>query len=1389
MENPTEIPLPTEIPTEIPPPTAIPTEIPPPTASPTDPPPPTDIPTEIPTEAPTETPPDEVLPTATAVETMTATPLPTSTLFMVGIPFIETFDTGTGWTPGGSWWFDTSTAFSGAGWYASTALRDTISTLESGFEINLWGASHPQLTFWQKAQLGSADSTAVDILPSGYGAWIPVDQQFGLVSDWTLRVVDLSVYAGMTIRVRFRVETPGSSSSTGYWIDQLTIQQTIPTETPTEPSPEITLEATSTETPTLTPTFTAAATLTPTATYTPTKTPTPVPGSGTGLRGYYFNNTQLNGMVMQRIDARVDFNWAQGAPDAAINADYFSVRWSGQVQPFYSEVYTFYTLSDDGIRLWVNGQLLIDNWTNHAVTENSGSIALLAGQKYDIMLEYFDNAYHAVASLLWSSPRQTKSVIPTSQLYPAAPLPPTAVPTATATPTKTATLRPTSTKTPTPTQTPTPTKTATPSQLRALATTATVPGSGTGLTGSYFDNLSFTSLKASRIDATVNFDWGYSAPVSSMGSDTYTIRWTGYVEPLYSETYTFYTVSDDGVRLWVNGRQLINDWHDYSAKENKGTITLTAGQRYSITLEYYEDLGRSSIKLLWSSARQSKVVIPRRQLYPASTSTPTPAPTATPTKTITPSPTATRTPTKTYTPTATYTPTRTPAPTSTPLPAGTGTGLTGYYFDNDDLTALVMTRIDPLVNFDWGSGSPESSIGEGTFSIRWVGYVEPLFSDTYTFYTQSDDGVRLWVNGQLLVNDWIDHSVQEAQGMISLIGGQKYDIVLEYYQNIGAAAASLLWSSLRQTKSIIPTSQLYPLQAAEPEATPTFTFTPTPTMTFTPTATFTPTPTATYTFTPTATYTATPTATFTFTSTATFTATPTATFTFTSTATFTATPTATFTFTPTATFTATPTATFTFTPTATFTSTPTGAPPAQGPTQEPTSAPPPTRTPTPTTVPGPLPPAPAFPGVEGFGANAKGGRGGVICEVTTLNDSGAGSLRACIEASGPRIVVFRTAGIITLNTPLEIRNSYLTIAGQTAPGDGITLRSPENNGAALINFRDGVHDVIVRYLHLRSGRGTAGAYDAVTFYSASNIVLDHLSVTWGNDENIGMAVIDGQNSISNITIQRSIIAEALRPHSTGTLIGGSLPNVSSITLTRNLFAHNAHRNPRVDGAQRVIFAYNIIYNWYSRAGEVLRPATIDFVGNYFKAGPWSNPNEVLFYEEVGSPPSIYIEGNVAQPLQTNPAADNWYLLKYSTLNRTSSKIYLPTEWRRFTPLVSGPSQSAATTYQTVLGNVGANARLECSGTWTTRLDRVDQAIINDVINGTGPSSDSQIDHQSDFGGYPPVSSGTACTDTDHDGMPDVYEIARGFNPNNPADGSLDADGDGYTNVEEYLNGG
>jgi len=437
----------------------------------------------------------------------------------------------------------------------------------------------------------------------------------------------------------------------------------------------------------------------------------PVSGMGDGLAARYFNSRDLSGVpALSRVESQVDFNWELGSPDAAVNADNFSVRWSGQVQAQFSEEYTFYTASDDGVRLWVNGNLAVDFWTDHGHTENrSYPVSLIAGQKYDIVAEFYENGGYAEVRLQWSSRSTFKQAIPQSQLY--------------------------STGTPTP-----------------------IAGSGVGLKGDYFTGREFGTRVLTRVDSTVNFDWGSGSPAPEVGSNDFAVRWTGLVEPLYTGQYTFHTVSDDGVRLWIDNQLIINNWTEHGATENSGTIALTAGKKYAVRMEFYENGGDAVAKLLWSSAVQAKEVIPTSQLYP-----------------------------------------------------GQGTGLFAQYFDNQDLTAPKLSRVDNAINFDWVYGSPDPLIAPDTFSVRWTGKVEPLYSESYTFYTVSDDGVRLWVNGQLVIDNWTDHSATEnASAAVQLSAGQPVDIKMEFYENGGDAVAKLSWSSTRQAKQIIPATQLQP---------------------------------------------------------------------------------------------------------------------------------------------------------------------------------------------------------------------------------------------------------------------------------------------------------------------------------------------------------------------------------------------------------------------------------------------------------------------------------------------------------------------------------------------------------------------------------------------------
>lgn len=413
---------------------------------------------------------------------------------------------------------------------------------------------------------------------------------------------------------------------------------------------------------------------------------------------------------------------------------------------------------------------------------------------------------------------------------------------------------------------------------------------------------------------------------------------------------------------------------------------------------------------------------------------------------------------------------------------------------------------------------------------------------------------------------------------------------------------------------------------------------------------------------------------------------------------------------------------------------------------------------------------PAFPGAEGFGTLTTHGRGGRVIAVTNLGDTGPGSLREALTATGPRIVVFRVGGLITLATPIEIRTPGLYVAGQTAPGDGITVRGSQISVKAS--------DVVIRYVRSRAGDGSVGtACDSRDGFQIingpwKNIVLDHVSASWGIDENMSIWPSSSGTPTTDITVQWSIISEGLLnschpkgPHGMGMLLGDHSSNIS---FHHNLMAHNNQRNPRVKGSvQNADVVNNVFYNYGQIAGqfgEANRASTANFVRNYWKPGPSSTASyQMNVATGMQSGTGIYYQGNIAprRPSDTGP--------EYAISNQGS--LYAVAT-RFAAPAIT--TQTALDAYPLVLAKAGASFPVR---------DAVDARIVAEVQNGTGRI----IDSPSQVGGYPVYRNGTPPVDTDADGMPDAWESARGLNPASAADATGDRDGDGYTNVEEYVN--
>jgi iron transport multicopper oxidase len=441
----------------------------------------------------------------------------------------------------------------------------------------------------------------------------------------------------------------------------------------------------------------------------------PPAGSGTGLTANYFNSEDLSGAPVTRLDPKIDFIWKHDPPVAGFTEDHYSTRWTGQVQAQYSEDYNFVVRSDDGVRLWVGGQLVVDDWTLHSVTEKRAIVHLSAGRKYDIKIEYFESVGDASISLLWTSPSTPLAVIPTILLYPTA--------------------------------------------------GGALLGSGDGLLGNYFDAADFTGATVKRIDATVNFDWGLDPPLPGVAASTYSVRWTGQIEPQFAEQYTFYTRSDDGVRLTIDGKLVVDDFVDHGVKEDTALVVLATGKRYAIQMDYYQKEGGATAALLWSSPSTPKEVVPATQLYSLA-----------------------------------------------PAIAGTGTGLTGAYFNSVDFSGQSVPRVDPTVGFDWGDGGPAPGVDGTTFSVRWTGFIQSRTSERYTIGFITVGGAKLYIGTSLGIDDVAQHDWIEDEVSVPLVAGIKYPIVVEYTKQQGQGTAQLEWSTPTIPKAIIPTQQLYPAQ-------------------------------------------------------------------------------------------------------------------------------------------------------------------------------------------------------------------------------------------------------------------------------------------------------------------------------------------------------------------------------------------------------------------------------------------------------------------------------------------------------------------------------------------------------------------------------------------------
>ena len=469
------------------------------------------------------------------------------------------------------------------------------------------------------------------------------------------------------------------------------------------------------------------------------------------------------------------------------------------------------------------------------------------------------------------------------------------------------------------------------------------------------------------------------------------------------------------------------------------------------------------------------------------------------------------------------------------------------------------------------------------------------------------------------------------------------------------------------------------------------------------------------------------------------------------------------------------------------------------------------------------PTLPAFPTAEGFGKFASGGRGGKVVEVTNLDDSGEGSLRWALTEAGREnaTIVFRVSGIIDIGpnpqrkneNSIRVRLKNVTIAGQTAPGEGILLRGGKLN-------LGGSDNVIIRNLRARLGvredstRSRAENFipgGAIGIENATNIIIDHCCFGWSGEEN--MTLYDNHFT----TVQWCIVHEGLHAagHPKGARGYGCQWGGSPATFHHNLLAHNDSRSPRINGAsnerqdRNVFLEYcnNVNYNWgrqnscYGGENEAgpLSSHECNFTGNYYKPGP-ARQSPSFFIElsaarkgkTLNGPSIWYLEGNCMEG-NDSASADNWLLVSNKTgydvgAMRAASPLAPSAAYTRLEPsvvddyaLYRTPTEPAAIAYSRVLAHVG-----------TIRRDAVERRIVDEVRTGTARYKGSSgkggiIDSPADAEGWPAYPTAEPVVDEDHDGMADDWERAHGFDPTNPDDGAMVASAEGYTALEIYLN--
>lgn len=470
-----------------------------------------------------------------------------------------------------------------------------------------------------------------------------------------------------------------------------------------------------------------------------------------GLFGSYYQDRSFKGLVDSKIDSVISFDsWTLAAPHPSIDmTNGFAGHWTGFIKPAYSETYTFYVNTNHGVKLWINNKKIIDQFNNKTQKEIvSKTIDLLAGQTYDIELSYDattgDNGYGAL-SLLWQSSSQAKEIIPTNA-------------------------------------------------LSNWSTGPSITGNlKNGIYAQYFYDKKLNSMGAAHVitPSTLNFNFGTGSPDPLVKSTNYSIRWSGMIKSNEKGKYRFYATGKDAFQVYVNGSKIINSWKDRTTPTTEnGAISLEANSYYSFQVWYYKTTGEGSFKLEWEGPTTPRQEVPLNALFV----------------------------------------------NNTLYDINTIPGIQGKYWNNPALTNTpVISRLEPDIYFQWGplaggvssfhinatnpmsgwdasrpspntnkgfnvgAGSPDPFVNTNNFSARFTGELEAPITGTYTFYTDVSDGMRMWINGKRILNNWPKYAegadkTAQIQNTYSMEAGERYYVRIEYYENTGDAHLTLDWS-------------------------------------------------------------------------------------------------------------------------------------------------------------------------------------------------------------------------------------------------------------------------------------------------------------------------------------------------------------------------------------------------------------------------------------------------------------------------------------------------------------------------------------------------------------------------------------------------------------------